>query len=255
MTNAATPTEQNQGGTPPVAPVATPANADQGNTPPEGGTPAEKPAETTPPEGGEATSVTLTKEEHEKLQRDASRARSNQSKADRYDRVIGKGGSHFKQQAPATPPSEDEKAEAAVAEDRKAERGLLAIAADPAYRKALDADPTLRNLLTTNPLSVLPMLAPDALDAEDAISLVKEELVKKVEAIEKATPLPKPNEVPTDDKGNMPVNQPVTPPSGGINPLGGTTPDAEYESARKNPNIEGAISGMVKVGLKRQGGK
>jgi len=248
MTDAATPTEQNQGGTPPATQVATPANAEQGNVP------AEKPAET-PPEGGEVTNITLTKEEHEKLQRDASRSRSNQSKADRYDRLISKGGGHFKTQDPETPPSEDEKAEAAVAEDRKAERGLLAIAADPAYRKALDADPTLRDLLTKNPLSVLPMLAPDALDAEDAIALVKDKLAEKVEAIDKATPPPKPNEVPADDKNNTPGNQAAVPPTGGVNPLGSTTPDMEYDSARKNPNIESAISGMVKVGLKRQGGK
>jgi hypothetical protein len=40
-----------------------------------------------------------------------------------------------------------------------------------------------------------------------------------------------------------------------VNPPGATTPDAEYEEAKKQPNTESAIAAMVKVGLKKLGGK
>lgn len=247
---AATPAENNNGEIPLASSTATPANNNQGNQlegekQPEGGIKPESDA-----------TVTLSKEEHAQLQKDASRARSNQSKADRYDRLSKAGRiSQFNNPAPAGGESsdDDERAEAAVAEDRKAEKGLMALAADPAYREALDTDPTLRQMLTTNPLSILPMFAPDALDAEDAISLVKEELSKRNETAKNAKQPPKPNDPPADDKKKD--DKGSTPPAGGVNPPSGTTPDAEYEDARKNPNTESAISGMIKVGLKRQGGK
>lgn len=215
MDNAATPGVAIEPSTPTPAPVA----------------PAVEP--TAPPI--EPEKVTLTKEQHDQLARDAARARSLQSKADRYDKLVGKGGSHFKPSTPVTPPTSEEIAESAAAEDRKAERGLLAIAADPVYRAVLDADPTLRNLLTSNPLAVLPMYAADALDADDAISLVKEALV----ALQKpATPPATPPETP-----------PVTPPTGGVNP-NDTPVNAEVEAARKNPNPERAIAGMIGARLK-----
>ena len=222
--NAATPAEQ-PGTNPPAAPAATPANnAPQGET------------------------VTLTKEEHEQLARDAARARESQSKADRYDRLMSRGGNHFKPQASATPPSEDEQKAQAEAEDRKAEKGLMGLAVDPAYREVLDADPTLRTLLTTNPLAILPAYAPDALDADDAIALVKEKLVTRVDEIKKSkTPPP----AGTPEKPSTPP----APPAGAVNPPAGTTPDAQYEAAKKNPNVESAIAGMVKIGLNKMGGK
>ena len=223
--NAATPAGQ-EGTTPPAVPAATPAN-----------------------NAGQGETVTLSKEEAEQLRRDAARASANQSKADRYDRMTRNGGGHFKPQAPATPPSEDEQKAAAEAEDRKAEKGLLGLAADPAYREALDADPTLRTLLTTNPLAILPAYAPDALDAEDAIALVKEKLATRVEEIKKSkTPPP----------AGAPEQKPATPPAppaGGVNPPAGTTPDADYEAAKKQPNTERALAGMIKVGLNKMGGK
>lgn len=226
MSDAATPVGQ-PSGTPPAAPAATPAPA-------------------------QPETVTLSKEEADQLKRDAARASANQSKADRYDRLVGSGRvSGFKPSAPAAPQSDAEKEEAAAAEDRKAEKGLMGLALDPAYREALDADPTLRTLLTQNPLSVLPMFAPDALDAEDAIALVKEKLSAKAAEIKaKAGTPPAPANPPA-----APDTPPATPPAGGVNPPGATTPDAEYEAARKLPNTESAIAGMVKQGLKKLGGK
>jgi len=199
-----------------------------------------------------AEQVTLTKEESDQLRRDAARASANQSKADRYDRLVGSGKitGHFKPSVPATPPSKEEQEEAAATEDRKAEKGLIGLALDPAYREVLDADSTLRSLLTTNPLSILPMYAPDALDAEDAVSLVKEKLsAKATELKAKANPPATPSVTVT------PATPPATPPAGGVNPPGATTPDADYEAARKLPNTEHAIAGMVKQGLKKLGGK
>lgn len=176
--------------------------------------------------------VTLSKEQHDQLARDAARATSNQSKADRYDKLVGKKGGHFgAPTAPVTPPTSEEMAEAASAEDRKAERGLLALAADPTLRAVLDADPTLFSLLRTNPLAVLPMLASDALDADDAVSLVKEALLKRAAP---ATP---------------PATPPVTPPATPPNPI--VPPNAvvneELEAARKLPGTEQAIAAMVKA--------
>jgi hypothetical protein len=178
--------------------------------------------------------VTLSKEEYDKIARDAARARANQSKADRYD-AIARGGAHFKTPAPAEPPTQEELDARAAAEDRKASAGLMQVAADPAFRAALDADPTLRDMLLKNPLAVLPMLAPEALDADDAIALVKEALVART---------PKPPTPAT------PPATPPTPPAGGVNP-DSTQVDAEYEAARKIPNTESAIANMVKVGIKK----
>src|SRR3990167_9187954 len=158
MNEAATPAATNDG-TPPVTPAATPA--------------------ATQPE-----QVTLSKEAHDQLVRDAARASTAQSDADRYKNILKKnglvGGGHFKPAAPATPPTPEERQAAGAAEDEKAKAGLLGLALDPAYRTALDADPTLRDLLTKNPLAVLPILAPDALDADDAVSLVRDALSKRV---------------------------------------------------------------------------
>lgn len=207
MSNEAIPGENN-GGIPPATPPATPS----------------VPAET----------LSLPKEEVEQLRRDAARASSNQSKADRYDKLVGKGGSHFKPSVPTTPPTSEEIAERAAAEDRKAERGLFALAADPALREVLDADPTLRSLLTSNPLAVLPMYASEALDAEDAISLVKEALVARKK--------------PTTPPATPPATPP-TPPAGGVNPQDKPV-NEEVEVARKLPNTERAIGGMIGARLK-----
>lgn len=205
-----------------------------GTVTPPASTPPTPPAATPP--ATEPEKVTLTKEAHDQLQKDAARGSTNQRKADLYDRQ-NKGKGHFTPAAPATPPTPEELAANGKAEDDKASRGLMALAADPAFREVLDADPTLRNLLLTNPLAVLPIYASDALDAEDAITLVKDALSQKAKP---ATP-PAPPTPPV----------PPTPPAGGINPPGAKTPDQEYEDSRKNPNTEHAIAGMVKAGAKK----
>ncbi len=219
MSDAATPTAPN-GGTPPTPPVATPA-----------------PVQT--------ETVSLSKEEHAQLVRDAARASEAQSRADRYESIVKKngllGGGHFKTPAaPATPPTPEERQAAGAEEDRRAERGLLGIALDPVYREVLDKDPTLRDLLTKNPLAVLPILAPDALDADDAIGLVKGALDKR-----KVVPTPPTPAVPP---------APATPPPGGINAQDKPVNEA-VELARKNPNTERAVAGMIGARLKESAGK
>ena len=126
MSDAATPAE-NKGGTPPTPPAATPAPAVPGTTP-------------LAAAADEGLVLTFkTKEEKEQYERDVARARSNQSKADRYDRLVGSGkvSGHFKPTIPATPPSKEEQEEAAAVEDRKAEKGLMGLALDPLIGKCL----------------------------------------------------------------------------------------------------------------------
>lgn len=232
MSDEATPSVQNNDGKPAVATEATPSPTGE-----------QTPAATQP------ETVTLAKEAHDQLQKDAARAAGNQRKADLYDKYFGKAG-HFKgPQAGGAEPTQEQRDQAAVEEDKKAERGLMAIAADPAYRDVLDADPTLRALFLSNPLAVLPMLAPDALDAEDAIALVKEQLTKRKPAPKPATPE---TTTPTADKPAAPT--PSTPPAGGINPQSKER-DEEYEGARGIKNTESAIAGMIGIKAKRLGGK
>lgn len=195
--------------------------------------------------------VTLTKEEHAKLVKDAGEtqiARDLQAQADRkaarLEKIISGKGSVFGKPAPVveTPANNDPDA-AALLEDRKAERGLMALAVEPKYREILDADPTLRELLTTNPLGVLPLLAPDALDASDAIDLVKEKLEARITNFKKPAPV-----APIDGKPATPV----VPAPGAINPDSKEL-DAKYEESKKIPGTENAIANMVKIGIGRMG--
>lgn len=187
--------------------------------------------------------ITLSKEEHDQLARDAARAKAAQRKADLYDKFVGNPGKgHFNKPAPSTPPSQEDMDAKADIEDRKAERGLLALAADPEFREVLDADPTLRNLLLSNPLAILPIYADDAVDAEDALTLVKDAL----RGLKKPAPT-KPADTPVVDPEKKPV-----PPAGGVNP---TAPVSdEYESAKKISNTENAISQMIKISSKTKRG-
>lgn len=225
MSDAATPAVP-QNGTPTVTPAATPAN--------------------TQPE-----MVTLDKKAHDQLVRDAARAGEAQSRADRYEGVLKKNGllggsGHFRPAAPVAPVSDEDKQAAAAEEDRKAERGLISLALDPAYREVLDNDITLREMLTKNPLAVLPVLAPDALDADDAVALVKEALNKR-----KAPPAVPPANTPAPS--TLPTPPTKTPPTGGVNTPGSTVPNEEYEAAKKLPNTENAIAGMIKAKTKAGG--
>lgn len=216
---------------------------DNGATPaaPASGTPPAQPAATPPAAQGET--VTLTKAEAEQLRKDAARASANQSDADRW-RAAQKRGHFRAPAAPVTPPTAEEKAAQAADEDRKAERGLMALALDPSLRTLLDSDPTLRDMLTKNPLAVLPIYAPDAFDAEDAVGLVKNALTERATKIAPAAPATPP-----------PANQPSTPsapPTGGVNPPSKEV-NEEVEKARKEPNTERAVAGMI--GAKIRAGK
>lgn len=204
----------------PVAPAATPANS-------------------------QPEKVTLEKEAHDQLVKDAARAGEAQSRADRYENILKKngliGGGHFKSATPATPPTPEERQAAAAGEDQKAERGLLALALDPAYRDVLDKEPLLRDMLTKNPLAILPVLAPEALDADDAIALVKEALNKRKPVTPPVNPIPA-------------TTPPATPPVGAIN-ANDKPVNEEVEAAKKLPNTERAISGMIGARLRANAGK
>lgn len=197
------------------------------------------------------STVTLTKEEHDKLQAELKTAKDLQAQADkrasRLERMVGrKAVSPFaKSESNPVVPTKEELDEQGLVEDRKAEKGLLALALDPAFREVLDADPTLRQLLTSNPLGVLPILAPDALDAEDAIELVRDSLTNRLASIKKPTP-------PAADDKKAP---PPTPPIGGGNPRSEAEVDADYEAAKKIPNTENSIAKMVKIGISKLGKK
>ena len=216
MLNEATPAVP-VNGTPPVTPAATPS--------------------------GNPEQIMLSKEEHAQLVKDAARASESQSRADRFEGILKKngllGGGHFKSATPVTPPTPEERSAQAADEDRKAERGLMALALDPIYREVLDKDTTLRDMLTKNPLAILPVLAPDALDADDAISLIKEALNKR-----KPAPM-----LPA-----TPPTVPPTPPVGAIN-ANDKPVDENVEAARKNPNTERAVAGMISARLKANAGK
>lgn len=193
--------------------------------------------------------VPLTKEETDKLTKERDDARILQGQADaRAARLqaalTGKGGSRFVAPgaAPAAP-TEQEKLDYAVEEDRKAVQGLQRLALDPAYRAALDADPTLRGLFQNNPLAVLPLLAPAAYDAEDAVTLVKQALAEKAGKVT-ATVVTPPVEV-----------KPVVVVPGAIAPVSAEVLDEQYESAKKLPNIESALHSMIGIGLKKMTGK
>ncbi len=191
------------------------------------------------PAANAAETVTLSKEAHDQLVKDAARAPEAQSRADRYANILKKndllGGGHFKPATPATPPTPEERQAQAADEDRKAERGLLGIALDPAYREVLDKEPLLRDMLTRNPLAILPVLAPDALDADDAVSLVRE-------ALNKRKPAPTFPVTP-------PATPPATPPHGAVNPNDKPV-NEEVEAARKIPNTERAVAGMLGARLR-----
>lgn len=230
--------------TPAVAPAAaTPEATPAPATPAPESTPAPAPA-ATPANSQPEEQVTLDKTAHDQLVKDAARASSAQSSSDRYKGILQKngllGGGHFKSQPQVTPPTPEERAEAMGAEDQKAEKGLMALALDPEFREVIDKDPTLRDLLVKNPLAVLPILAPDAMDAEDAINLVKDVLTERKKSAAAPANLP-----------DTPVTTPETPPTppAVANPADSPV-NEEVEAAKKIPNTEGAIAGMIKARLK-----
>ena len=205
--------------------------------------PAATPAtEATPAAATPATEekVTLTKAEHDQLRRDAARAASLQSKADRFDRLQRSPGQRFAKVEKPAEPSEEEKLAKATEEDRKAERGLTSLLADPTYRELLDKDETLRQTLVKTPLAVLDLYAPDAIDAEDAMILVKEALNKRLSAMKESEAPAKTEQPPATDK---PAPGSATAPNVAVeNPA--------YEAAKKLSNPEAAVVGMLKARMK-----
>ena len=184
-----------------------------------------------PPTG--ETTVTLSATEVEQLRRDSARAAKAQSELDRYKREHGIESGRFARAAvPApVPPTVEELSQQAASEDRKAERGLVAIALDPSFREVFDKDATLRDLFAKNPLGVLDILAPEALDADDAITLVKEALnARKTPAKAVVTPAPV---------------VPPTPPVVSTPAMG--TVDERIAEAKKIPGTQQAIAAMIKI--------
>lgn len=219
MENAATPAVQPDG-TPAVAPAAAPAapNADM---------------------------VQVSKEKLDQLERDAARAATAQREADAarrkaalYDRTMGKShASPFSRQpAPAVAPTEEEMREQASREDAKAERLIMRLAAEPKYRALLDADPTLRDLMVNNPLAVLPALAPDAIDAEDALALVTEKLDARLTTISSPAPA-------------APAPAPETAPA--VNETAKKSVDERVAEAQKAPHLRDAIAGTIAARLSK----
>ena len=222
--------------------------------PPEVITPPAAPAATVP----EGSTVALSKEEHDKLvkaQADLKIAQDLQAQADkRANRLQNKlgGSSRFTPAAPANTPGQTPPVDAgaaADAEDRKAERGLMGIAIDPKYREVFDADPTLRDMITRNPLGVLPLLANDAVDADDAIELVKEKLDEKLTALKTSSRIINQTPPSTPSAPATPPATPAVPPSGGIN-VNGAEETPAYQEAKKIPNTDRAIASMIKEKIK-----
>lgn len=183
-----------------------------------------------------AEQVTLSKAEHDQLLTQAARAAEAQSRADRLTLQL-------RSQRGSTLPDPKETPQVdrtnGAEEDAKAERELLRLASDPELRTVLDADTTLRDLIRKNPIALVPIYAPDAIDAEDAVSQVRARLLER-----------KPKETP---KAPDPVDQSLTvPPVGGVN-----TPERGVESAidtaRKNPDAMGAALGMLNAKLNLSG--
>lgn len=202
----------------PVAPEATPAAAPA--------TPA--PASET---------VTLTKEQHDQLARDAARAGEAQTRADRLaeeNKRLRQRPGAIRGQAPAGNDGGDDHVE-----DAKAEREILRLAGDPSIREILDADPTLQRLITSDPLALVRMYADNPLDAEDAVSQVKDKLLERKSTLKKADPAPT-------------TPAPSTPPA-----IPGRAPNpapkdlaTELETAQKNPSTQGAAADMIRAKMR-----
>lgn len=203
---------------------------------------AEAPA-TPEKQAPEADSVTLPKAEVDNLRREAARAAEAQARADRLEKAQKRSKSHFDTSKRPAPPSAEEIEAQRMSEDAKAERGLMRLALNPVFRDVLDSDPTLRDLLTTDPLAVVKLHAPDAFDAEDAINLIGDFLTEKARAKKSAATPSTP--------AAAPEKKEEVPPAGGVNIPGSSAKNEDaYEQARKNPNAESAIAGMVAARMK-----
>jgi len=177
---------------------------------PAGTTPPAVPTDTPATSQQEPEMVSLSKEEVNQLKKQAAIASTAQRKADRLEKLVGRRtqGSFATKPTPEqiTPPTQEELNVQGMEEDRKAKDGLIRLALDPKYRELFDNDSTLRDMLTVNPLGLIPALAPNALDAEEAIDLIKENFDGRLEA-----------KVPSAETQPPVTEVPATPPTGGVN--------------------------------------
>jgi len=204
-------------------------------------TPAPAAADTVvPPAAPEGETVTIKKTDFDAMTGRQSTLDKQEARINRKLAKLG-GGSHFGGQpvqpapAPAPAPAGDDDGSA---EDRKAVDGLRALALKPEFREVLDAEPTLRELFVSNPLALLPIIAPDAFDAEDAIGLVTEELERRAALIKPAPAAP---------AAPAPV---VVPPAGVVNLSDGAVgeeakEDPEYQAAVKPGTVRGVAHGIA----------
>lgn len=138
---------------------------------------------------------------------------------------------------PATPAAGDGDGDGAD-EDVKASQGIMRLAMKPEYREVLDADPTLRTMFERNPLGVLPLFANDALDAEDALGLIEEELKTRATKIaEKKTATPP--ATPAAPAATPAKKDTVVPTPGAVNPA--PVGDAAYDELLKKGDTAGAL--------------
>lgn len=223
--NAPAPGGEGTGANPPVP---TPAPADA--------------APAAPQAAPEGETVIVKKTDYEAMKGRQSALDKKEERLARREKALARGGSFNFGKTPDTPapaaaaPSGDEAD--GSAEDRKAERGLLNLALKPEYRAALDASPDFRDLLTKNPLALLPVYASDAFDAEDAISLITEELERRAAATKAAAPA-------------APAAPAVVevPPAGVVNLSDGSVAtegmkDQEYKDVTKGGTVKGIAAGI-----------
>ena len=226
-----------------LKPADTPKEQPAANAEVKGTTPPAAPKDTPADKSQQGDNVTLTKEEHNLLKKQAAIASSAQKKADRLERLVNRKtreGVFTGKPAPEpiTPPTTDELKVQGEEEDRKAEMGVMRLSTDPKYRKILDSDETLREMMTKTPINMLRMYANNPVDAEEAIDMVTEHLDSRLEAmnIDPAT---------TDPKPAANTDEPAIPPAGGVNVAAAQT-DEVMEGFKKMSNVEDAVSKMVK---------
>jgi len=159
----------------------------------------------TPSAASQDEMVTMKKSDVEAMKGRQSALDIRENRLKKREEKLGRSGGFRNQPANDAPAPKGD--DALDAEDEKASRGLINLALQPEYRDVLDSNPVLRDMLTKNPLAVLPLYANDAIDAEDAVDLVKEHLAGLKGKL-------KPVEKPADPK---PEHKEETPKAGGEN--------------------------------------
>ena len=194
--------------------------------------------------GDDKAPVTLKDDEVVVKKSDLDAMKGRQSLLDKkeerlkkLEKKFGFSGGFKKTPAPAAPADGGDDG---AAEDEKAKGLLQGIALDPEYRDVLDANPILKDMLLRNPLSVLPLYASEAIDAEDAEGLVKEHLAGLKSKLPPANPAP----------ANPAPKKEDTPPAGGENSVFGKevgkvdANDKEYAEKLKKGDTRSIAEGI-----------